>query len=652
MIEKRNRILQIFIVIVMVIGMTRTALPTFDITVLSEKSLTATDDSDGFDGNRYAKIISVNEAEDKVLISKKYFQTEYGGGVVNAKVFDISGDNLSNLREFATSLNPTIANLFFISDNKATVATGFDDTNGRLRDYDITSSTVTENGGEADAQKIKETQYDRKASADMCIFTNPGGTINEFFVWTYSTGALKTKGLWATVSSTYGTDVKVARFNPNSSSNDILIAGNSHKVGLADSSLIDAADKSTADIFSEDQDLSSLLIHSLFRAEYNLIDTSHALVLPLQQDTSNTAAGVYLELTSSAITAKAILNLDTPTATFYYMENPRSIDETNYFFIIKFSAKSYKTSTTQVYVVDSTYTAANPLPELEFLEITGTMEGPSKASPIVYGIERFNREQKKWVMLVAGPESTSPNNAWVIVFTLSGSYSPSCHSDCGDCEVKEDQNSCKTCSDSNKEIAPAAEGDAFGPCKIPCDSSCQTCEESATDKANKCLTCPSGKFLGAEVAPSSCGDCHEACNGCTIAGDASKCSACATGYKDNSGTCEKDSPGGSGSGSDEDTFVLVSNTCGSIQIPGCEKCFENKIKGCERCQRRAGLEERDGVSYCVECPDDNCEICEMTEQGRQCQQCMSGFKFNSQKQTCWIEIYLWFTSLLGLILLV
>lgn len=73
--------------------------------------------------------------------------------------------------------------------------------------------------------------------------------------------------------------------------------------------------------------------------------------------------------------------------------------------------------------------------------------------------------------------------------------------------------------------------------------------------------------------------------------------------------------------------------CGKTLIPGCDYCADDKNNGCVSCVRGAGVIKQDGYGYCTFCMK-NCEICEETDEGRQCQKCFDGFKFNQFTQEC------------------
>lgn len=77
--------------------------------------------------------------------------------------------------------------------------------------------------------------------------------------------------------------------------------------------------------------------------------------------------------------------------------------------------------------------------------------------------------------------------------------------------------------------------------------------------------------------------------------------------------------------------------CGASDIRGCGECQPetSSTKGCSKCVEGAGIEIRDNFRYCIPCPITNCTNCEITAQGRQCQKCEKGLKFDEYSQTCY-----------------
>lgn len=223
-----------------------------------------------------------------------------------------------------------------------------------------------------------------------------------------------------------------------------------------------------------------------------------------------------------------------------------------------------------------------------------------------------------------------------------------CHNSCLSCDSANNPTACFSCFDLTKVVFPVTTGGKIGTCKIPCHTSCAECEETIIQKSSKCTSCPPGKFLAAETGPSFCGDCHEACNGCTVAFNDEKCLNCATGYiEDSNGKCVVDVWV-----NQRNIINLEEKKCGNFIVPGCVKCLQEESKGCESCQKGSGIEIREENSYCVPCPDPKCEVCRISRVGgRQCQKCFDGFKYDHAKQRCFIGVFvLGFFEFLSLLL--
>lgn len=453
-------------------------------------------------GGKYrAMTVSINPSRTRAIISRRYFFQEKSGMNPPAVVFDITNGTFEGEREFPITEQP-VALSEFISDTKAVVITGTHRVNGTNLYFDVAESKVIQTGGGVDLIDYALVHnYDVKISADLTMFTNFNASY-EYYVWSISTGLLRTAGAWREISPVYERYTNIARFNPEESVNQIFVGADYYKIGIVDSSKLEAEDKTQANLFSETKDWGQFDSHiSPVTLAFNSLDTSHLLLMYYTGSTSDTTSGMYLQYTGTDIEIKALLKFGYTKPTFYFLTNPYNIRGTGFFFLNSFSINNLETAISHSFIVNSEFTpSVDPLPELSFLNVTDAIKPDGLVNdPNVLGMGLLDLDTGRW--MVVGNDNDGTTDGWAMILELeqTGAYVPTCHDDCIGCVNKVDETRCLGCV-NNRFIVP--------PSGCYCSENCTSCSKNNED--DKCTSCIEGKFLTKDLVedgPSRCEDC-------------------------------------------------------------------------------------------------------------------------------------------------